>query len=65
MDSSWEYINCSQTHDCGNWDCGRAIPFLEIHKRDFRSSASALTAEGVPVAIAAANPASYAAPSGR
>ncbi len=19
---------CSQTHECGNWDCGRAIPFL-------------------------------------
>jgi hypothetical protein len=24
----WEYINCSQTHECGNWDCDRAIPFL-------------------------------------
>jgi hypothetical protein len=21
---SWEYINRSQTHECGNWDCGRA-----------------------------------------
>ncbi len=21
-------INCSQTHECGNWDCGHAIPFL-------------------------------------
>ena len=27
---SWEYINRSQTHECGNWDCGRAIPFLGI-----------------------------------
>ncbi len=23
----WECINCSQTHECGNWDWGRAIPF--------------------------------------
>jgi hypothetical protein len=20
VDRSWEYINCSQTHECGNWD---------------------------------------------
>ncbi len=33
---SWEYINRSQTHECGNWDWGRAIPFLGIHKLDFR-----------------------------
>jgi hypothetical protein len=25
-DRSWEHINRSQTHDCGNWDLGRAIP---------------------------------------
>ncbi len=24
------YINRSQTHECGNWDWGRAIPFLGI-----------------------------------
>jgi hypothetical protein len=24
------YVNRSQTHDCGNWDCGLAIPFLGI-----------------------------------
>ncbi len=35
MDQSWEYINRSQTHECGNWDLGRAIPFLGIHKWDF------------------------------
>jgi hypothetical protein len=23
-------VNRSQTHECGNWDCGRAIPFLGI-----------------------------------
>jgi hypothetical protein len=23
----WKYINLSQTHECGNLDCGRAIPF--------------------------------------
>jgi hypothetical protein len=31
-DRSWEYINRSQTQECGNWDWGRAIPFLGIHK---------------------------------
>jgi hypothetical protein len=35
VNRSWEYINRSQTHECGNWDLGRAIPFLEIHKWDF------------------------------
>ncbi len=37
VDRSWEYIhvNRSQTHECGDWDCGRAIPFLGIHKWDF------------------------------
>jgi hypothetical protein len=29
-DRLWEYINRSQTHKCGNWDCRRAIPFLGI-----------------------------------
>ncbi len=24
---TWEYIARSQTHECGNWDWGRAIPF--------------------------------------
>jgi hypothetical protein len=31
-----EYINCSQTHECGNWDCGHAIPFLKIFVSNFR-----------------------------
>ncbi len=35
-DRSWEYINRSQTHECGNWDCGRAIPFLGIFVSNFR-----------------------------
>ncbi len=25
VDRSWEYINWSQTNECGNWDWGRAI----------------------------------------
>ena len=25
-DRSWEFINRSQTHECGNWDWGRATP---------------------------------------
>ncbi len=35
-DRSWEYINRSQTHECGNWAWGRAIPFLEIFVSKFR-----------------------------
>ncbi len=35
-DRSWEYINRSQTHQCGNWDCGRAIPFLGILVTNFQ-----------------------------
>ncbi len=30
-----EYINRSQTHESGNWDWGRAVPFLGIHKSEF------------------------------
>jgi hypothetical protein len=26
----WEHIHCSQTYECGNWDCVCAIPFLGI-----------------------------------
>jgi hypothetical protein len=39
-DRSWEYINRSQTRECGNWDWDecRAIPFLGTHKSDFRRS---------------------------
>ncbi len=40
---SWEYINRSQAHECGNWDCGRAIsnlgifiPLLRIFVSNFR-----------------------------
>jgi hypothetical protein len=41
VDRYWEYINRSQTHECGecgdrNWGC--AIPWKGIHKRDFRCS---------------------------
>jgi hypothetical protein len=35
-DQWWEYINRSQTHEFGNWDCGRAIPFLGIFVSSFR-----------------------------
>ncbi len=33
------YIFPSQTHECGNWDWGRAIPLLGIHKSKFLCSA--------------------------
>ncbi len=35
---SWKYINRSQTHECGNWYWGRAIPRKGIHKWDFHCS---------------------------
>jgi hypothetical protein len=38
VDRSWEYNNRSQPHECGNWDLGRTVPFLGIHKWDFRCS---------------------------
>ncbi len=38
VDRSWEYVNRSQTHECRNWDWDRTIPFLGIHKLDFRYS---------------------------
>ncbi len=33
VDWSWEYINRSKTHECGNWGRGRAIPRKGIYKR--------------------------------
>ncbi len=36
VDWSWEYINCSQIHECRNWERGHAVSFLEKHKSDFR-----------------------------
>ncbi len=39
VDRFREYINRSQTHECGNWDWGHAIPFLGMHKWDFRCCA--------------------------
>ncbi len=36
VNRSWEYINRSQTHECGNWDRGHAIPFLGIFVSNFR-----------------------------
>jgi hypothetical protein len=35
VDLFWKYINRSQTHECRNWDWGREISFLGIHKLDF------------------------------
>ncbi len=36
LDLSWEYINRSSTHECGNWGWGRAIPRKGIYKRNCR-----------------------------
>jgi hypothetical protein len=38
LDRSWEYINRSQTHECGNWGRGRAIPIKGIYKRNCHCS---------------------------
>ncbi len=38
VDWSWKYIDRSQTHECGNWKWGRAIPRKGIYKRDFCGS---------------------------
>jgi hypothetical protein len=35
VDRSWDYINRSQTHECGNWGWDRAIPRNGIHKWNF------------------------------
>ncbi len=34
-DRSWEYINRSQTHECGNWDCHPLFLFWEYLFRNF------------------------------
>ncbi len=36
VDTSWKYINWSQTNKCGNWDWGPTIPRKGIHKWDLR-----------------------------
>jgi hypothetical protein len=37
-----EYINFSQIHESGNWERGRAVSFLEIHKSDLLGSVFAV-----------------------
>ncbi len=39
VNRSWEYINCSQKHECGNWERSRAVSFLGMHKQDLLCSA--------------------------
>jgi hypothetical protein len=41
-DWSWENINRSQTHECGNWDWDPNIPFLGIFFSKFRYSVFAM-----------------------
>jgi hypothetical protein len=36
IDCGREYLHRSQTHEYGNWDCGRAISFLGIFISKFR-----------------------------
>ncbi len=51
VDWSWEYTNRSQTHECRNWDWGRAIPFFGIHKLDFQFSALCRKSEGTAIEL--------------
>ncbi len=51
VDRSWDYINRSQTQECGNWGWGRAIPRKGIHKWDFRCSVGIFFACKGPLAI--------------
>jgi hypothetical protein len=39
VDLSWEYINRSEIHECGNWERNRAVSFLGIHKSNLLCSA--------------------------
>ncbi len=48
VDWSWEYINRWQTHDCGNRDWSRAIPFLGTSKWDFFAVCTKLEAPPPP-----------------
>jgi hypothetical protein len=52
VDRSWDYINRSKAHECGNWGWGRAIPRKGIHKQDFRCSAEVYVASVTPVYLA-------------
>jgi hypothetical protein len=45
-DRLWKYINRSHTHECRNWDLGRAIPFLGIFVSNFRCSVFAVCTRG-------------------
>jgi hypothetical protein len=38
VDRSWHYINRLQRYECSNWDWGRAVWFLGIHKMDLLCS---------------------------
>ncbi len=40
VDQSWKFINRSQSHECGKWVWGRAIPRKGLHKGDLRCSAT-------------------------
>jgi hypothetical protein len=49
VDRSWEYIIRSQTHECGNWNCSRAIPRKGIHKWVFRCSVGSKRLQNVTI----------------
>jgi hypothetical protein len=52
QDNRWpereKTLDRSQTHECGNWDWGRAVPFLGIHKSKFLCS---VTSQEFPLSV--------------
>ncbi len=48
VNRSWDYINCSQTHECWNWGWGRAIPRKGIQKWHFRCSVTTFNRRLLP-----------------
>ncbi len=50
-DRFWEYVNRSQTHECGNWDWGSAIPFLGLFVSNFRYYVFAVASSTAPQRI--------------
>ncbi len=51
VDRSWECINRSHTHECGNWDWGRAIP-----RKGIQCSVAQPVARRLAVRISARHP---------
>ncbi len=45
------FINRSKTHECRNWERGRSVLFLGIHKSDFWYSVNTLNSEHTSISL--------------